>query len=286
MMETDMPQLTSFFTRTSGIRKTLLPALALLAAAATHVQADESEQSWLEMRDGLFNHRPIADGSAILSLTAPVRAEEPALVPVEIKDLRPAGAANRIKILTLIVDENPAPVAAVFTLAPGAQLTALETRIRVNAYSFVRVVAEMEDGSLQMIKRYVKATGGCAAPASKNPDESIATMGQMRLRHYASGGDETELQLQIRHPNYSGLQMDQLTGLYRPAHFVSTIQLMTDGKPFMSVEGAISLSENPILRFKYRGSSAKAITAHVEDSEGKTFDQSWDAAGKPVSKGS
>ena len=54
----------------------------------------------------------------------------------------------------------------------------------------------------------------------------------------------------------------------------------------MSVEGAISLSENPILRFKYRGSAAKAITAHVEDSEGKIFDQSWDAAGKPVSKGS
>jgi sulfur-oxidizing protein SoxY len=80
--------------------------------------------------------------------------------------------------------------------------------------------------------------------------------------------------------------MDQLTGLYRPAHFVSTIQIMTDGRPLMSVEGAISLSENPILRFKYRGSSAKTVTAHVEDSEGKIYDQSWDEAGKPVGKGS
>jgi len=75
--------------------------------------------------------------------------------------------------------------------------------------------------------------------------------------------------------------MDQLTGLYRSAHFVSTIAVSMDGKPVLSVEGAISLSENPSLRFKYRG-SAHTLAAHVEDSEGKIFDQSWNAAAKPV----
>jgi sulfur-oxidizing protein SoxY len=282
-----MPQLMSDFAPVAKRGGWLWLVIALIASAVpiSAPRADESEKSWFELRDDMFKGRPIADGSAILSLGAPVRAEEPALVPIEIKDLRPAGAANPIKTLTLIVDENPAPVAAVFTLAPDAQLTSLETRIRVNAYSFVRVVAEMADGSLEMVKRYVKATGGCAAPASKNADEAIASMGQMRLRHYASAaaGGETELQLQIRHPNYSGLQMDQVTGLYRPAHFVSTIRISADGKPVLSVEGAISLSENPSLRFKYRGADAKTIAAHVEDSEGKIFDRSWDAT-KPDGK--
>lgn len=275
------------FVQNRGARWLAVTLLAISFSAAG-AQADESEKSWLEMQGGMFNNRPIADGSAMLSLSAPVRADEPALVPVEIKDLRPAGAPNRIKTLTLIVDENPAPVAAVFTLSPDARLSALETRIRVNAYSFVRIVAEMEDGSLQMVKRYVKATGGCAAPASKNPDQAIATMGQMRLRQYAAegGSRETELQLQIRHPNYSGLQMDQVTGLYRPAHFVSTIRITADGKPVLNVEGAISLSENPSLRFKYRGGGAKTIAAHIEDTEGKVFDQSWDAAAKPGGKDS
>ena len=150
--------------------------------------------------------------------------------------MTPAGAASRIKVLTLIVDENPAPVAAVFTLSPEAHVSTLETRIRVNAYSYLRVIAEAEDGSLHMVKRYVKATGGCAAPASKNADEAIASLGKMRLRHYPVNGgvgDASDVQLQIRHPNYSGLQMDQMTGLYRAAHYVSAIRMTADAKPVL-----------------------------------------------------
>jgi sulfur-oxidizing protein SoxY len=198
----------------------LLYAAAAIALPASGALADESEKSWSELRPSLFGARKILPGEAELTLTAPYRAEDPALVAVEIRNLRPGETANRIKTLTLIVDENPAPLAAVFDLAPQAGISAIETRIRVNAYSFVRVVAEKEDGSLYMVKRYVKATGGCAAPASKNADDALASMGQMRLRRYAAaeGSAATEVQLQIRHPNYSGLQMDQVTGLYRPAH--------------------------------------------------------------------
>ena len=268
----------------------LLFAFAVLSAfwlAASGARADESEKSWRDLRETLFGTRPIEDGGAMLSLAAPERADDPALVPVEIGDLRPDGAANRIKSLTLIVDENPAPVAAVFSLSPEARVSAVETRIRVNAYSNLRVIAETEDGALHMVKRYVKATGGCSAPASKNADEAIASLGKMRLRHYPSkdGGETSEVQLQIRHPNYSGLQMDQVTGLYRAAHYVRAIAITADAKPILSVEGAISLSENPSLRFKYRADGAKTLAAHVEDTEGKVFEQSWDSGGGASDEG-
>jgi sulfur-oxidizing protein SoxY len=263
----------------------VLAIAVLTSLAAPAARADESEKSWGELRGALFGSRPIEDGGALLTLTAPVRADDPALVPVEIADLRPGGnAGSRIKALTLIVDENPAPVAAVFSLSPDAAVSALETRIRVNAYSFLRVVAETEDGVLHMVKRYVKATGGCSAPASKNADEAIRSLGQMRLRHYETkdaAGEAREVQLQIRHPNYSGLQMDQVTGLYRAAHYVNTIRITADGKPVMNVKGAISLSENPSLRFRYRAEGAKTLAAHVEDTEGNVFEQSWDASGEP-----
>lgn len=264
----------------------LFLAIAILSTlAAPLARADESEKSWGELRGTLFGDRAIKDGDALISLTAPVRADDPALVPVEIADLR-AGSApgSRIKTVTLIVDENPAPVAAVFSLSPDAGVTALDTRIRVNAYSFLRVIAETEDGVLHMVKRYVKATGGCSAPASKNADEAIRSLGQMKLRQYQAkdaGGDTREVQLQIRHPNYSGLQMDQVTGLYRAAHYVQTIRITADGKPLMDIEGAISLSENPSLRFRYRAQDAKTLAAHVEDTEGNVFEQSWDASGEP-----
>ena len=270
--------------RSRDVLRFVLAALPAICVAMSGARADESEKSWRDLRETLFGSRSIEDGASMLSLTAPARADDPALVPVEIGNLQPAGTANRIKALTLIVDENPAPVAAVFALSPEAHVSALETRIRVNAYSYLRVIAETEDGTLHMVKRYVKATGGCSAPASKNADEAIASLGKMRLRHYPvkdSAGDASEVQLQIRHPNYSGLQMDQVTGLYRAAHYVSVIRMTADGKPVMSLEGAISLSENPVLRFRYRVNEAKTLAAHVEDTEGNIFEQSWDANGEP-----
>lgn len=255
-----------------------LAAWAAIGLAAPVARADESEKSWRELREALFGNRPIGDGGAMLKLDAPVRADDPALVPVEITDLQPALGANRIKALTLIVDENPAPVAAVITVSPHARVTSLETRIRVNAYSYIRLIAETEDGALHMVKRYIKATGGCAAPASKNADAAMASLGEMRLRQYPPEGEVSDIQLQIRHPNFSGLQMDQLTGLYRAAHYVNSIRISADSKPIVSVEGAISLSENPVLRVRYRASDAKTLTAHVEDTEGNVFEKSWDIA--------
>jgi sulfur-oxidizing protein SoxY len=271
-----------------AIRLTIAAFLITFSTASVAV-ADESEESWKDLQKSLYGGRTIEDGNANLRLEAPTRAEEPALVPVEIENLQAADTNNPIKTLTLIVDENPAPVAAVFALAPDAHISTLETRLRVNAYSFVRVIAELQDGTLLMVKRYVKATGGCAAPASKNPDEALASLGQMRLRQYAETLEpkkSAEFQLQIRHPNYSGLQMDQLTGLFRPAHFVHAIAITADGKPVMSVEGAISLSENPSLRFKFSPAGAKTLAAHIEDTEGNVFDKSWPIGGKATGKDS
>ena len=153
--------------------------------AASDARADESEKSWRDLRETLFGSRPIQDGGAMLSLTVPIPSRRSALVPVEIGNTpAAAGTASRIKTVTLIVDENPAPVAAVLSLSPEAHVSALETRIRVDGAGSVKVIAETEDGALHMVKRYVKATGGCAAPASKNADEAIASLGKMRLRHY------------------------------------------------------------------------------------------------------
>lgn len=254
----------------------LAMAVAIAIAGATGARADETEKGWDGMRESLFGTRAILDGSDLLGLEAPVRASDAALVPVTITDLRP----GRIKALTLVVDENPVPVAAVFTLAAEAGVRVLETRLRVNAYSFIRAIAETEDGALYMVKRYVKASGGCSAPASKNADEALASLGELRLRQFPPAGEEAELQLQIRHPNLTGMQMDQLTGHYRPAHYVQTIRITADGKPVMSIEGAISLSENPTLRFTYRPGGAKTLAARVEDTDGKVFEKSWDSAVK------
>ena len=60
-----------------------------------------------------------------------------------------------------------------------------------------------------------------------------------------------ELQLMIRHPNNSGLQRDPLTQYFIPAHFVQTLSISQADRPILSMEGGISISEDPNFRFDF-----------------------------------
>lgn len=260
--------------------------------AAGSALADEStaqkgtpngyEDVWPDLKTDVFEDRKILDGTDVIELKTPYRAHDAAIVPVTISALKPQSDKDFIKAITLIIDKNPAPVAAVFSMGPDSGLASLSTRIRVNMYSYVRVVAEMSDGKLYMVKNFVKAAGGCSAPAGKDAEEALASMGKMKLRQFSPIPGKAakltpirEAQLMIRHPNNSGLQMDQVTGLYIPAHFVQKIDIKNGDTEIMSVEGAISLSEDPSIRFHFVGKDNDSLTAEVVDTEGKRFTKKW-----------
>ncbi len=268
--------------RRLGVVSALLWLLALVGGLAQPAAAEE--EIWLDLKGDLFGERTILDGSDWLALEAPKRAHDAAIVPIEIVALQPQGETY-IQSITLVIDANPAPVAAVFHLGPQSGYASIGTRVRVNAYSHVRAIAETSDGRLFMTSRFVKASGGCSAPAGKDMDEAMANLGKMRLRQFGADpfeGDPAsdirlhEAQLQIRHPNNSGLQMDQITRYYIPAHFVRDIEILRDGEPLLTVEGAISLSEDPSLRFRFLGKPSGRLTARVTDTEDQTFVKSWE----------
>lgn len=261
--------------------------LALLSLGVAQAQAADDDV-WSELKGDLYGDRPIHDGTDWLAIEAPYRAHDAAIVPIDMTALRPQGAAGFIKTITLVIDQNPAPVAAVFHLGPRSGLASLSTRVRVNAYSHVRAIAETSDGELFMVSRFVKASGGCSAPALKDQDQSLADLGKMRLRYFTpkdaasrapAARSVREAQLMIRHPNYSGLQMDQITRYYIPAHFVRDIEVRQGDDLILSVEGAISLSEDPSIRFHFLSSGAEPIDVRIEDTEDQVFTQSWPVSG-------
>ena len=51
----------------------------------------------------------------------------------------------------------------------------------------------------------------------------------------------------LRHPNNSGLQMDQVTRLYTPARYVDHFAVYQGDDLIFSVEGGISISQDPEL---------------------------------------
>src|SRR5215831_10939252 len=247
-----------------------MAAMGLIAfgAAGTLAAEEAADDPWQGLVRDAFNGRTIEDGSAILALELPYRAEDAAIVPLSVRTNLPAGDARRVNAITVVIDRNPAPVAATFKLGPHAGTSSISTRVRVDSYTNVHAVAELSDGKLYGVAGYVKASGGCSAPAAKNADEAQANLGQMKLRQFARTGDAQvggmrEAQIMIRHPNNSGLQMDQVTRLYVPAYFVHSVKISQGEELLFAVEGSISISEDPNFRFTYLPNNAKSFTVEV-----------------------
>lgn len=258
--------------------------LGLVGAALTGLPAMPawaSEDPWPSLHQDVFKNRPIVE-DGLVTLDAPVRAEDAALVPLTVKVARDQGSTP--VSLTLLIDKNPAPVAATFFFGEGSGEIELSTRVRIDAYSNVRAVVETADGALHMTTRYVKASGGCSAPALKDAELAEAELGKMQFRQFAaapSASSSREAQLMIRHPNNSGLQMDQLTGYYIPAKFITDLEVKRGDALIFRMEGGISLSADPNIRFTFRpAGSDDVITALAKDTDGRVLRGSW-----PVTSG-
>jgi sulfur-oxidizing protein SoxY len=240
----------------------------------------EAYDPWPGLVQDIFNNRPMNDGAEIIAIEMPYRAEDAAIVPVTLRTRLSPGDTRRVKTITLVIDQNPAPMAAKFELGPDANVSEISTRVRVNNYTDVHAVAELSDGKLYVAKTYVKASGGCSAPAAKNVDEAKARLGQMRYRQFAKTGQgpasgTREAQIMIGHPNNSGLQMDQVTQLYIPPFFVNELRLTQDDSLVLAMEGGISISEDPNIRFTYVSNGAKRFRAEAKDTDGHVFEHEW-----------
>ena len=248
---------------------------ALLSTKTPRAQALDP---WPSLASQIFEDRPLQDGSTVLSIEAPYRAEDAAVVPVTLRWTMPDGDARVVRKVTLVVDANPSPVAGVFTVAEGSGVDMLSTRLRIDDYTNVHAVAELSDGALLVSARFVKAAGGCSAPALKQTADAIP-LGTMRVRAFPTdpglAPGRREAQILVRHPNYSGMQMDQVTRLYIPAHFLSSLQLWQGDDPLFAVEGGISISENPAFRFDYKPNGATAFRVEARDSDGQRFAASF-----------
>jgi sulfur-oxidizing protein SoxY len=249
---------------------------ALFGWVATAECSAAERDPWPELAAQIFQGHPLADGAGVLAIEMPGRAEDAAIVPVTVRATLPLGDPRRVTAFTIVIDENPAPLAATFRIGPNAVVSSISTRVRVNSYSNVHAVAELSDGKLYVVKTYVKASGGCSAPAIKNAEQ--AGLGQLRFRQFAKPADadsRREAQIMIRHPNHSGLQMDQISRLYIPAYFVESVKVWQGDELVLAMEGSIAISEDPNIRFTFAPNGVKPFRAEVTDTRSRVFKGAW-----------
>ena len=264
------------------IASSLVAALCLASPPAARAQAapagqeQPSEETWNSIKGDIFKDRPILDGSGLVILDAPRRAEDSAIVPIGMRVNFPGDDKRTLQSLTLVIDENPAPVAGTFTVGPRSGVTSISTRVRVNSYSYVRLIAELSDGQLYGVKTYVKASGGCSAPAASNADATKSMLGQMKFRTFRAETDALpEAQVMLRHPQNSGLQMDQLTRLYIPPFFIDNLKVWQGDNLVLTMDGGIAISEDPNIRFNYRPNGAANFRVEAIDTRKNIFKVEW-----------
>lgn len=257
-------------------RRTVLAALASLpfGAALANEKAEPDpakSQYWTPIRQMMFGDRQLHDGKDVIRVYLNTRADDASTVPVSVKAQIDQTESSYIKQIFLIVERNPSPAAGLFQFSPHSGRAQLETRLRFEDFSFVRAVAEMNDGKLYMASRWVKAAGGCSAPGDRFriPPELV---GQMKFKFV----DETVeynkpqlVQLMIRHPNESALASD--FDETKTPQFVRSVKVTYAGKPVMSAEVDFSISDNPSFRFFFLPTGEGELRAEVEDTHDRRY---------------
>jgi sulfur-oxidizing protein SoxY len=127
-----------------------------------------------------------------------------------------------------------------------------------------------------MASKYVKAAGGCSAPAGKDLEAAMARVGKMKFKldENLKADEPSIAQLMVSHPNVSGLAMDQVTRLYAPPQFVRKIDVTYAGKPLMAAEVDFTISEDPNFRFYFLPRAGGELKAEVVDSKDLRFSNS------------
>ena len=255
-----------------------LPVISLILLGFNQTsQADVVTNSslWEQLKLAHFGQTPIRSNAVdLLFIEVPKQVEDAALMPITIKSLAAQTEQYHIKTLYLIVDNNPQPYSAVFHLSPKLGAINIATRIRMDNFSNVRVIAKMNDNSLHMVNTFVVASGGCSAPASKDAAAASARLGKIQIRlRKPQINQVTPTQVLINHPNASGMQFDAQSRHFIPAHYVTHFDITYNDAPLLSVETGITISENPSIRFNFTPETAGILKATIKDSNGQVFNQ-------------
>ena len=193
-----------------------------------------------------------------VQIQAPYRAIDPAGVGLTLRDSG-IGIQHFTK-LTLIIDDNPTPCCAEFefhNIEPFVM-----TNVRVNAYTDLRVISENNYDALRYNKQYIKAAGGCSAPPVLTSDQPFGTINLIQSNGWTK--------IKIWHPNFSGMQFDQLTRTEIPAEYIDNVQLYVEDKLVWEYNGTIGIAQDVFFMMPIH-TEGKHVVIYAKDNLGNEF---------------
>lgn len=263
---------------------------ALVAALATPALA--AGEAWESISEELYGDQYLIDGKGVIAIDAPYRTPIDARADLAAHVVAPEG--TDLAEVTLVLDENPMPVSAVFRFERPLPRFYFDVTMRVNGPTPMHVVARTTDGRLFVAESFVKTTGqgACSAPPGTDPELALKTLGEMQidlagrvtfgtggaLESLGAGTWQNEIEIDLDHPQHSGMQMDQITLLFTPMRYVETLDIDLDGAGYVEITGSISLSENPRVGLSVP-SGSQSVDVTMTDTSGTVSHARQDLTG-------
>lgn len=213
-----------------------------LEAATWFTQAFEAKQTSGVMTALKATAVPV---SPDLQIDAPQKAENGAVVQVELASKQLAGSLSSLRLLA---DANPTPLIASFEFGKQV-LPKLVTRIKLAQSGEVIALAQQANGQFQQQRRQVIVLeDGCAGSEREEPFASSMKMRARLMDERSPGKPVTELKIIILHPMRTGRSKND-DGQLLPAHFMQLMQVVLNGQVIIDVQTGTGISRNPYFTF-------------------------------------
>lgn len=231
-------------------------------AAAWFVQAFEAKSTAQVLTALHANAVPLASD---IRIEAPQKAENGAVVQVEVASPQPAGS---IANLRLIADANPTPLIASFELGKQV-LPKVVTRIKLAESGELIALLQETGGQFQQQRRsIIVLEDGCASSDREEPFAPSMKMRARLLEDGPLGTDITEVKIIIVHPMRTGRSKND-DGQLMPAHFMQLMQVSLNGQMIVDAQTGTAISRNPYFTFYLKGTTlGDVISVRWQDNRG------------------
>jgi sulfur-oxidizing protein SoxY len=95
--------------------------------------------------------------------------------------------------------------------------------------------------------------------------DDIAAATQLRRR----------AELDTKHPQNTGLHVNQVTMMFIPLRFISRIEVRQGDEVIWTMDGGMTLCENPRIAFDYQVNGAGRLRVRAEDTRHGVWEQSF-----------
>jgi sulfur-oxidizing protein SoxY len=188
----------------------------------------------------------------------------------------------------LFVDANPIQLTATFHYYQTQQPIHVATRIRLEKNTFVRVIAESQDGHYFMHKVAIKTPGGgCGGGTSSDEAKLRAEAGKMKLvfNHHQDANttqlNSTEdssfshrIRFNIKHPMRTGFERTT-QGYYAKSYHIKRLDFSSASMPILSIDVGVGISADPFFDFAVSNTLEKSVQVKALDNEAKMYEQSF-----------